>query len=91
MIISLQDEKAEQFAKESNLFRLAKKKKFVTQLIIRYDFQNNLRVFLREEVGHVQHVAWLSEEELEKWVNSPTESHFHMTTPRGRKGRKDDY
>jgi hypothetical protein len=87
MIISLLDNKAKQFAKDSNVFRLVKKKKFVTQLIIRYDHQDNLRVFLREEVGKVQHVVWLSEEELSTWANSPVESHFHLTTPRGAKCR----
>lgn len=87
MIISLIDDKAKEFAKESNIFRLVKKKKFVVQLVIRFDHQNKLRVFLREEVGKVQHVVWLSEEELSAWANSPVESHFHLTTPRGAKCR----
>ena len=39
-------------------------------------------LFRSEEVGKIQHVVWLSEDELSEWVNSPIESHFHYTKPK---------
>lgn len=82
MHVAFQDAKAKQFAAESSLFHHLKRRKFVISLVVRFDRKDNLRIFLREEIGKVQHVVWLSEEELREWINSPIESHFHFTKPR---------
>jgi hypothetical protein len=88
MILTIRDDMAREFVRNSNDFRLARKKKFVTYMLVRFNAQGDLRIFLREEIGRIQHVVWLSESDLSLWANSSVESHFHLTTPRGSKCRK---
>jgi hypothetical protein len=79
MIISVVDDKAQEFVNTSPLFKKLAKKKYIYSIVAYTNKKNDIRIFIREEVGKKQSVTWLSESDIEAWTDSSSQSYMHFS------------
>ena len=89
MVVTAIDDKARKYIKSNSIVACLEKKKFLDSIIVRFNNKNELRVFIREEIGRTQFVAWLSEKEIQEWIDSETQAYMHFLKKRRNENAKE--
>ena len=84
MYVSAIGDVANELIKTSPLIKKLKKKPSIQSMLVHINRRNELRIFIREELGRVQNVVWLSEQDAEAWVDSEHKSYLHFSKKRQR-------
>lgn len=84
--ITVSDKLADHNLMNTGIVERLQKRKHLQNVLVRHCMSRGLRFFIREEIGHIQHVAWLGKEEVLEWTNSPIESHLHWKKGNGYEG-----